>query len=399
VIGYALIFFAPGQGSRYTGFTERTTITQQILSRGLRGNADILGDLVDAAAPLLALIVCVIAIGLAGERHSEAELAEVRERHRRAMRMLVLAAAAATMMAATVMASPLLGPRFFFHGMLLLLGAALGVINAFLRRPRWYAPFVTVAVAASIAAAASTMPLYKRLSDASHERLAQLAACPAGTDCTVWAWEPVNETWWFLGDDMRDDKKQDLVERYFGLRRLVYRGSDASNLLGVTDAKATLHYEMDPAVCFDQLDDLDIQRWIGYDLKPLHQQLLRVVADSARFGRLRWLDVEVSFVGTRPPLPRPHVFIGRWRDGKLEGYTAKLKRTGRSKRREIVLDPALEKSPWQIYLVIVGDPPQLLGTSTGGKSLGYVPSHPGQYWTLACKDDYCFAVLAVSHTR
>ena len=62
-----------------------------------------------------------------------------------------------------------------------------------------------------------------------------------------------------------------------------------------------------------------------------------------------------------------------------------------------MLDAELKKSPWQIYLVIIGDQPKLLGTSTDTKPLAYVPSRSGQYWSLACKDDYCFVVLAVAH--
>jgi hypothetical protein len=398
VVGYALIFFAPGQGSRYTGFTERTTITQQILSRGLRGNAEIFGDLVTAAGPLLALIVCVIGIGIAGERHADTELSAIRDRQRRAMVMLLIAVIAASLITATVFASPLLGPRFYFHAMLIVLAGTLGVIVAFLGRARSFAPFVIVAVLTSGFAAARTMPMFRRLAAASQDRLAQLAATPVGSDGTATAWEQVNEGWWFLGDDLRDDKKQDLVARYFGLRKLVYRGNDASNLLGVTDAKVTLHYEFDSPLCLDKLDKLDIQRWIGSDIKALHNQLSRLVADSSRYGSLKWIDVSLGFVGTPPPMPRDKLFIARWRDGKLEGYTAKLKRSGRSKRREIVIDPELKKSPWDLYHVIVGEPPRLLGNSTDAKPPSYVPSHAGQYWTLACKDDYCFILLAVTHT-
>jgi hypothetical protein len=262
---------------------------------------------------------------------------------------------------------------------------------------RSLAPFVILAVLTSVYAAAATIPLYKRLATASEQRLAQLAATPVGGDGTIEAWVQVQEDWWFLGDDVRDDKKQDLVARYFGLRKLVYRSNEASDLLGVTDSKVTLHYEIDPPQCLDQLDNLDMQPWIGRDIKLLHRQFAKLVADSARFGTLKWLDLSLSFVGTQPPMPRDKVYIARWQ-GALEGYTAKLKRSGRSTRREIVLDPALKQSPWQIYLVIVGDQPKLLGTSTDAKPLGYVPSRTGQYWTLACKDDYCFVLLAVAHT-
>jgi hypothetical protein len=394
VVGYALIFFAPGQGSRYTGFTERTTIVQQIMSRGLRGNAEIFGDLVSAAGPLLALLVCAIGIGLALDRNGDSE---ARERQSRAMRMVVVAVGAGVLISATIMASPLLGPRFYFHTLLLLLGATLGVVLAFVRDARGLAPFVVMAVLTSGYAAARTVPLFSRLAKASELRLQRLAATPPGGDATSDAWEQVNEGWWFLGDDLRDDKKQDLVVKYFGLRRIAYRGNDASNLLGVSDTKATLAYEMDPPICLDTIDKLDIQRWIGRDIKELHKQLQRLVADTARYGTLKWIDVKVSFVGVQPPMPRDKIFLARWNE-TFEGYTAKLKRQGRTRRREIVLDPALKTAAWEIYLAIIGDPPQRIGTSTDTKPITYVPSRSGQYWTLACKDDYCFVLLAVAHT-
>src|SRR5215212_164147 len=106
-----------------------------------------------------------------------------------AMTMLVVAVIAAALITATVFASPLLGPRFYFHSMLLLLGAALGVIVAFLHRRRTLAPFVVIAVLTSVYAAARTIPMFKRVSDGSAERLAQLAATPAGTEGTAEAWE------------------------------------------------------------------------------------------------------------------------------------------------------------------------------------------------------------------
>jgi hypothetical protein len=398
LVGYALIFFAPGQSQRYEGLAEHYSAVQQILVRGIAGNIDIYTDLLEAAAPMLALVLLIIGVGMIADKRREAENPEARERQRRAVGVLIVSLVAASLITITVFASPKLGPRFYFHSMFLVLGAVLGVTSAFLQRAKHYLPFIIVAVISSGYAAARTIPMYSRLSAASDERLAALAATPPGGDYTAEAWEQVGENWWTLGDDMRDQKKQELVARYFGLHRAPFRGGNAWKFLGVTDVKATMHYEFEDPKCMDELDQLNIKEWVGRDIKALHHAFLDAIVEIQRFGKLKWIDLTVSFLGADPPLPSNKLYIAKWNAGKLEGYTAKLKRVGRNREREIVLDPNLRKEPWNIYLARVGDKPRLLGSSTETKRLSYVPSRSGQYWFFACKPDYCFIVLAVAHS-
>jgi hypothetical protein len=283
--------------------------------------------------------------------------------------------------------------------MILLLAGVQGVIDGFLRERRAFIPFIVIAVAASGYAAARTIPLYTRMSEASDQRLAQLSAAAPHTDVTTNAWEQVNESWWTLGDDMRDQKKQALVASYFGLHRVLFRGADPWSVLGETDVKITLDYELDPPVCLDKIETLDIKPYIGRDIRALHHAFHDTVAEiQLATGRPpRWIDFKVTFLGDMPPLPPGKLYLGRWRNGVLAGYTAKLRRSGRSTQRRIEVDPALPGT-WDIYLVRIGDAPRLLGTNKTPAQLTYVPWGTGAYWTIACQAEQCFVMLAVTHT-
>jgi hypothetical protein len=392
VIGYALIFFAPGQSQRYEGVAEHYTVLQQLLVRGLSGNVAIYLDLLQSAGPLLVLLLCM----LGAAKFAEAD-AELQVEQKRSLRLFVLAFLAASLVVITVFASPKLGPRFYLHPMFLLFAAGLGLASTFLRTTRSLAPFVAIAVISSIVAIGRTVPMYTRLAKASHDRLAQLASTPADADTSVEAWEQVPEDWWFLGDDMRDQKKQELVAKYFGLHRALFRGGDNYKLLGRMDVKPTYHYEFENPQCMDEIDQLALPELMGRDIAALHHSFIDAVTQIQRFGKLETIDLTVSFLGSQPPMPAKTLYLARWDHGEMEGYTARLRRKGRVKEREIVVDAKLKQSAWKIYLTVVGHEPKLLGISNEAKPLTYVPSESGQYWALACKDDYCFIVLAVVH--
>ena len=64
-VGFALIFFAPGQSERYDDLAQRVTLVGRLLQRGITGNLDIYRDFVLAAAPLLVLLVLALALAAA----------------------------------------------------------------------------------------------------------------------------------------------------------------------------------------------------------------------------------------------------------------------------------------------------------------------------------------------
>lgn len=398
-VGYALIFFAPGQGQRYDGLGERYTPIQQILVRGFSGNIDIFLDFLEAAGPLLLLMMVAVVIGALTDSAKGDGLTADRTRQRRAFAFVGIALLAGVLITITVFASPKLGPRFYMHSMALLLAAALGVFSTSLRKVKAFAPFVLFAVIASGYAAVRTIPLYTKMSEISDERLAGLAATPVGGVYTAEAWKPVPETWWALGDDARDQKKQEMMARYFGLHRVVFRGSDQWKTLGVTDVRLTMEYDFDKPLCLDEVEQLDLKPYVGRDIGAIHHAFIDAITEIylATNERPRSIDLKVTFLGDSPPMPRERIYAARWKAGVLEGYAARLKRAGRSTERRIVLSEKLQREPWDIYLVRVGELPKKIGTNASDK-LSYVPWRTGEYWTLACKPDYCFVVLAVAHS-
>lgn len=401
-VGFALIFFAPGQDSRYDDFLkERFTVTEQILVRGFSGNFDILKGMLQAAAPLLVILVAVIAIGMSSENRADAALLEQRGRQRRAIAILALTVIAGILITCTVFASPKLGERFYMHSVLLLLAGFLGVTHAYLHRARAYAPFVVIAVLASIYALVRTVPMYTRLHRDSEQRMAELKAAPLDTIYTATAWESVNETHWFLGDDFRDQKKRELVADYFGLHRVIFRGADVWRTLGVTDVKLVTDYKLDdPTVCLDKIDKLDIPPYVGRDISALHFAFQDAITEikHALQTPVRSIDLRVTFLGETPPLPRTNVYVARWANGVMEGYVGGVDRIGRTKNREIKLPKELRaQAGWDLYLVRIGDEPRLLGPTNGGKPLTYQPWKTGSYWALACDARACFVISAFHH--
>lgn len=395
-LGYALVFFAPGQSQRYEGLAERYSPLQQILVRGVETNLDIFLSLLSAAAPIMVFVISAVALGAFVERRTENE---VIEKQRDALAFMFVALAAGCLITMTVFASPKLGPRFYMHSMFVVTAAAMGVFRAFLSRPKSFAPFVAFALIASTYAALRTIPRFTRLDRDSKTRLAELAASPESSAYTATAWEQVAENWWFLGDDVRDTKKQEMVAKYFGLRRVLFRGSDQWKTLGVSDVKLTMHYEFEREQCVDELDHLDLKQFIGKSIDALHHQFLDAIVEIERVSglQLRSIDLTATFLGTQPSLPAPTIYVARWANDKLEGYTADVVRKGRSKTREIVLGKELAGKDFDVYMILIGQPPRKLGSSSEGKPFPYVPWGPGQYWVLACRPDHCFVLKSIAH--
>src|SRR5262249_34665398 len=62
MLGFAAIFFAPGQASRYEGLATKISLVGRLIQRGVTGNLDILRDWVFACAPVLGLAAIALVI-------------------------------------------------------------------------------------------------------------------------------------------------------------------------------------------------------------------------------------------------------------------------------------------------------------------------------------------------
>lgn len=370
IAGFCAIFFAPGQDQRYDGLAQKVGLVGRLLSRGFSGNLAIFRELVTAAAPVLALMVLVAAVGMV----REAGYADQRTRRTAALKLVVVAMVASTLVAMTLFVSPKLGPRFYLISMMLMLAAFVALADAVLVSASGFAPFVALAGIAWIYAAAHTIPLYGRLSHQSDDRLALLTHAQRGQPLTVPAFEQVEDDWWFLGDDFRAPNKREMIATYFDLTGVVLRAYDPTAPLGVSDARLVPSER-----------GLELDAFRGLDLSSIHRAIRSAITSRAMAGSV---DVTVEFVGARPILPRPKLLVGRWTPSQFEGWAARLERKGRSTTRTIALPKELPPE-LEIYIYLVGGDAKKLA-----KPYEYVPWQTGTYWVLACRPAECFVIAA-----
>jgi uncharacterized protein DUF6056 len=402
IAGFAAVFFAPGQGERYDNLAGKVGLLGRLLQRGITSNLEIYRDFVVGAAPVLGLVVIAVVVDAWRDRPGAAPDAAALARRRSALRLLGIVAIAGSLVTATVFVSPKLGPRFYLHGCALLLAALIGLIDATARSRRRLVAFAVLAVLASGYAAVRTVPLFLRLAEQSADRMHLLEAAPSGAMVTVESFDQVEDTWWFLGDDLRRPDQRKKVAEYLGLGGLVFRAVDLDAPLGVTDVRLVARATVTPASCLDEHGGFEITGFRGLDVKSIQHAMLEGIARTrsrlGAAGRLDRLDLAVELVGAPPALPRKTLLIGRWRPDRFDAWAGEIARRGVTRTRSIVLPAALRGSDLEIYVYHLGGPAggvaRRLGTARD-TSLEFLPWSRGGYWALACDPDECFVIAAI----
>lgn len=366
VIGFALIFFAPGQSYRYEGAAEKVGLLERLSQRGIVNNFDIVRDLVIAAAPLL----LVLAVTLVLDDSDDAA------RRRRALRWVGAALAVGLAIAMTLFVSPKLGARFWFVPTALLLAAVVGVIDAVIVSPRRLAAFAALGAIASGYAAWRTVPLYRRMKHQSDARLAALEKSTPGTVFVADAFAQYDASWWSLGEDLRDDEKRARVAAYMGLEAVVLRTVDLEAPLGVTDARLVPR-------CTPECPGLELGRFKGADVDSILSALRAAGADH---GDLASIELDVELAGGATNLPAKQIVVGRWTPSAFEGWGGRIVRDGGERRVDLPGDLPHDLA---VKVYRVGDRARDLGDDRRFKTWG-----TGAYWALACRGDECFVVAA-----
>ena len=402
-LGFAALFFAPGQGERYGELAQQLSLPMRLVQRGLGGTIESLRAYVTYAAPLLAVLAAVVAVarardsnrlpdhepGLAGAAPDAPPHAT-----RDAARRLALALAGGVVVALTMLVSPKTGSRFFIMPVAGLLAAAIGVIDVVVRRDRALLPLVALGVLASAYAAARTIPLYREVYAQSQTRMAQLAASTPGSELVLDAFSQVEESWWFIGDDLRDWHKRERIAQYLGLERVLFREPDLAAPLGIAGVRlAPLVWRGGATVAVED-GDFDLAVKDGFDVEGMRASAAGALARLMRTPGLQRFELRAVVPGIqRLALPRPRLVVARWEAGTLRAYIGKVVRKGRATTRDVVVPATLRGTGWPLYVVGVS------GAAAGwvqplDETLRYTPWGRGTYWVLACAPDECWVVAA-----
>jgi hypothetical protein len=210
------------------------------------------------------------------------------------------------------------------------------------------------------------------------------------------AFEQVDDSWWFLGDDFRDTRKRDMVAQYFALEGVVFRGYDPVAPLGVIGARFVPHATLASGACIDEVGGLSIGSPKGFDLQALRHEIeIGVALLNARRADVRELDVTVEI---DPAPPGPRLVVGKWTPATgVVSHIGRIERQGRSRKRVVRVPKELAVPDVEINAYEVGGELRHVGRGDG-KALTYTPWATGIYWILACRADECFVIAATRHS-
>jgi hypothetical protein len=199
-VGYAMLFFAPGQRERYAGLATRATPLQVLSTRGVAGCFEIVRGFLWEARLGLLLFVAVVAGALVAARTQRMRLVLPR----RSLVAIAVVFAAAVSIVATLFVSPIASDRMLHApGVLVAIALAIGIdaltTATVMRR---------VAVAACLVLgsynAIRFIEASSRVSAENTDRLARLAATPPGTVAIVPRYSHAERSRWEYGDDFAE---------------------------------------------------------------------------------------------------------------------------------------------------------------------------------------------------
>jgi hypothetical protein len=368
--GFLALFFSPGQAERYEGLASKVSIPMRVLRRGFHANLDIVGSYIEAAAPLLFLLVVLVVASID------------REKLREPLRLVAIALVAGLVLTFTLFASPRLGSRFHYVSMALLRAGTLAVIDTV--GERWRIALVSLAVESSIYATVRTVPLYMRVKRESDARLTQLANAKLRDAIIVDSFTQVDESWWFIGDDFRWQKKREMVAEYKGLAQIGFRDSNSQVPLGISGvliAGIALDAANKPIDVPIDLDGLQ-----PFDVPGIQRSIDRAIAHAVvEPPAKKYFEAYVHVPDGR--LPRDRILLAKWRGSEVESYDAIIDRTGVSTERVVKLGKKLATQSFEIYAVQIGSDTKRLDGS-----LRFKPWRTGIYWILACDAAECWVV-------
>ncbi len=223
-LGYAALYFAPGQGERYGGIGAGESRLGSLAERGVAGSYDaIVLVVVHAQAGILLALLAIGAASARGQRRG----VPVRGPDRDTTLGIAGLVAWAGAILVTLLLSPRLGERLYFASTTLLVIACVVALDPFLQGDRGLARVVAV-VAAAIVVVHVAIFVHVQLeahADAD-DRLARLEAAPPGTIAVVPPFRHAQRARWFWGDDfVYASLREYVAHEVFGLAGIEIEGA------------------------------------------------------------------------------------------------------------------------------------------------------------------------------
>jgi hypothetical protein len=402
VVGYPMLFFAPGQSLRYGGLATKASPLETIADRGADGTAQIIIDFVTETMLGLVFVLIAVLVAYNAERRRRAAgdatpgLLRVERTHLATMLPFLVAA---TTIVLTLFASPVVGERTFFAPAALCVCAFLVLIDVLMREPRARRYLALAATVVFGWHAVQLVLIYPRAKAENDARMAIVRAARPGGIAYVPPYSHFNRSRYFLGDDMTYASLREYVaHEVFGKGGIEY----TKPLRSEPTAQLTMSVEptMDPPMAAaDVLAQLEMPLSYLPSYVDREIQLVRRIDDGLKsIPGHRFVSVETPVHGLDLPLLRGRPLLGvRW-DGKDLTFIDGRRLVDKMGLPYFLLwrgtvPPGLTDA----YVVSCGKTEQVPMTKDpDGKGLRmtYVPRCRGHYLAIACTEKECWLAAA-----
>jgi hypothetical protein len=216
--GYFALFTAPAQTLRYRGLATENTLIDNLTLRGWEGNLEFLARLMVSLLPLLTVVTVVMLVsvitmrGIAGGREGLISRRQFLE-----VNFLAICAAG---IVATSFFSPLARTRLFIAPMLLVVIAAVIIVDSVARSRVLFGLIVAFAIAINAIYIARVFVLYRAVGKEFRERVEFLESAEPGAVVCVPLFSYPDRTRIFIGDDFTRESRRRWAAYRFGLERI-----------------------------------------------------------------------------------------------------------------------------------------------------------------------------------
>jgi hypothetical protein len=321
VVGYLLLYFAPGQTRRYAGLATDISPIRTIREHGLFGCLRILGAVVYEVQNGLALVV---GLGLLARRRARDAAGAL---DGPAVAVILVALAGAVMITVTTFASPITEDRVRFAACMLVAVGLVAATSVAWREPLARRLLVGAAAALLAFYVAGFAVVYRGLAADSADRIAALERAAPGEVVHVAPTRWPHRDIWGYGEDLQWAYMREFVaHRVYGVG-----GLELSPLPSGGQPSPPERSEV--AVAYDPPIDARTARpdwplwqfvptqwpWVVREIRETLAQL-----DAVPGHRLRAIDVTVVPVTSGMPAGKP-VYLVRWQGGKFLRIDARNK--------------------------------------------------------------------------
>lgn len=208
ILGYLILFFAPGQGVRYDGLGAQQSVLERLISRSA-------ADSLSIAVPFLIVLASTAPWWLLAEVSRRRDPAALPPLERR---LALVALATGALMVLTLYGSPKWGKRLFFAPSSMLIIAVAMWARPALAMPRARRALIALSAAAALYGGVCLLRAYRTLGREFAQRMALLDAGAGGA--VVLPRYTVPQSRWFLGEDLRAEALRTRIAGELGLTSL-----------------------------------------------------------------------------------------------------------------------------------------------------------------------------------